>query len=288
MLENEPKFMPPANICNSCPTQEYKSLKKKYRKRRSADDVCKEKGEGVWPDTSDCTKYFICRSMSTAWSEKKHEACYSGSYFDESGGQCKWVGQNNFDCEKILSKSSDDDNNKSTEKSTSKNEIFGQPDPDTVVPAEEYTCTAQPPPPIDTSNNLKCFSCEAEGRNANRCKRVPVDDSSVITCDSRKEKCFSKAVFNTKSKELVSFSRGCGTLSDLEPTGTESENKGNGPNCYMKPNSMTRVCYELCDKSMCNMQTDLRSEAVKKAGTINYVFLVFVFIQSSYTFSNLF
>lgn len=279
--------MPPANICNSCPTQEYKSLKKKYRKRRSADDVCKEKGEGVWPDTSDCTKYFICRSMSTAWSEKKHEACYSGSYFDESGGQCKWVGQNNFDCEKILGKSSDD-NKKSSEKSTSKNEIFGQPDPDTIVPPDEYTCKAEPPPSIDNSNNLKCFSCEAEGKNANRCKRVPVDDSSAITCDSKKEKCFSKAVFNTKSKELVSFSRGCGTLSDLEPTGTESENKGNGPNCYMKPNSMTRVCYELCAKNMCNMQTDLRSEAVKKAGTINYVFIVFVFILSSYTFTNLF
>jgi hypothetical protein len=54
VLENEPKFMPPMGICPTCPTQEYKTLKKKtrsvpaVRKRRSADEICKEKGEGVW------------------------------------------------------------------------------------------------------------------------------------------------------------------------------------------------------------------------------------------------
>jgi hypothetical protein len=58
VLENEPKFMPPTGICPTCPTQEYKTLKKKtkrsvaaapsIRKRRSADEICKEKGEGVW------------------------------------------------------------------------------------------------------------------------------------------------------------------------------------------------------------------------------------------------
>ena len=71
--------MPPSNICTSCPTQEYKTLKKKLKKKRevfakrNTDDICKENGEGVWPDKTDCTKYFTCRSMNTAWSEKKHE-----------------------------------------------------------------------------------------------------------------------------------------------------------------------------------------------------------------------
>jgi len=94
VLYNEPKFMPPNNICNKCPTQEYKTLKKKIRKRRAtADEICTEKGEGVWADPSDCTKYYTCRSMSTAWAEKKTETCYTGSYFDQASSQCKWVGQ---------------------------------------------------------------------------------------------------------------------------------------------------------------------------------------------------
>lgn len=50
--------------------------------------------------------------MSTAWAEKKHETCYSGSYFDPSGGQCKWVGQGNFNCDTILGKEGDSDDKK--------------------------------------------------------------------------------------------------------------------------------------------------------------------------------
>ena len=102
VLENDPKLMPPTNICGTCPTQEYKTLKKKVkrsiRNKRGVEEVCKEKGEGVWADTTDCTKYFTCRSMSTAWAEKKHETCYTGSYFDQQGGQCKWVGVGNSGC----------------------------------------------------------------------------------------------------------------------------------------------------------------------------------------------
>ena len=94
ILENDPSMMPPAKICNSCPSKEYKDMKKKYRKKRSADEVCTEKGEGVWADPTDCTKYFVCRSMSTAWAEKKAEVCYTGSYF--ANGGCKWVGQGLF------------------------------------------------------------------------------------------------------------------------------------------------------------------------------------------------
>ena len=117
ILENEPKFMPPPSICQSCPTQEYKTLKKKLRKRRAADEVCTEKGEGVWQDTSDCTKYYTCRSMSTAWAEKKHETCYSGSYFDPKGGQCKWVGQGNYNCDTILGKDAESESESGGKKS---------------------------------------------------------------------------------------------------------------------------------------------------------------------------
>ena len=108
--------MPPASICQSCPTQEYKTLKKKLRKRRAADEVCTEKGEGVWQDTTDCTKYYICRSMSTTWAEKKHETCYSGSYFDPKGGQCKWVGQGNYNCDTILGKDADESGGQKSKK----------------------------------------------------------------------------------------------------------------------------------------------------------------------------
>lgn len=98
VLENDPSMMPPTKICSSCPNKEYKSVKKanKKRKRRSADEVCTEKGEGVWADPTDCTKYYVCRSMSTSWAEKKQEVCYTGSYFEPKAGQCKWVGQGLF------------------------------------------------------------------------------------------------------------------------------------------------------------------------------------------------
>jgi hypothetical protein len=112
ILENNPEWMPKEDMCPSCPTEEYKEIKKKSqnngrkrRRRRDVSEVCKEKGDGVWADPTDCRKYFVCRSMTTDWAEKKHEMCYVGSYFDEeSGAQCKWVGEGNYDCDKILGK----------------------------------------------------------------------------------------------------------------------------------------------------------------------------------------
>ena len=60
------------------------------------------KGEGVWMDPSDCTKYFTCRSVTTAWAEKKQEVCYTESYFEATSGSCKWVDIGNYDSAKIL------------------------------------------------------------------------------------------------------------------------------------------------------------------------------------------
>lgn len=250
--------MPSSNICTSCPTQEYKTLKKKVKKRRSVEDVCKEKGEGVWPDLSDCTKYYTCRSMSTAWAEKKQETCYTGSYFDQAGGQCKWVGVGNFKCEDILGKSDGEkkeDVERDTESKTeSKDEKDGNSEngdtdvknrqkifyevqaskqlADTIIPPSLYTCPAD----INAANDgassgdyIKCFSCDANSnlKNIPKCKNKPsTETTNVISCNSKTQKCFSKSLFNVSNKnELIAFSRGCASLKDLESTASNEKNE---------------------------------------------------------------
>lgn len=294
------------------------NAEKKLRKRRSADETCTEKGEGVWADPSDCTKYFICRSMSTNWAEKKHETCYSGSYFDPSGGQCKWVGQGNFNCDDISGKGSDSDTDKEnpstkstksdsektetkTKKKSSSELSVDNKQADTFIPAELYTCKAEPVVIESNADNIKCYSCEADSRNINKCKSAPSSDSIVINCASKKQKCFSKAVFSAKN-ELVSFSRGCASQSDLESSGLSgsasplssvlttavpndprgsSSSSSSSSNCVAKPNS-TKACYEICDKNLCNTQSELKSLASKLAGTMNsIVYIVIVLIASS-------
>jgi hypothetical protein len=312
--------MPPAGICTSCPTQEYKTLKKKNRKRRSTpEEVCTEKGEGVWADPTDCTKYFICRSMSTAWAEKKQETCYVGSYFDQKGGQCKWVGQGNYDCNVILGKEDDSKSESKTESAKSgdsdsdggesiKTGIYGiknrqkifydiqasnsKQQPDSMIPPNLYTCPAELN--VDYESNadyIKCYSCESDAKNLQKCKGTPNSDSTlVIWCYAKTQKCYSKEVHNTKNEEVISFSRGCASLSDLESgdssattttSSPPSSDSGNATkvitNCVQKSNS-TKSCYTVCDTHLCNTVTEIKSAAVSKNnlnGTIYSIVISF-------------
>jgi hypothetical protein len=65
---------------------------------------------------------------------------------------------------------------------------------------------------------IKCYSCDssARARTIHRCKSSPKDSSLVIWCQAKRQKCFTKSVYNTTNRnQLISFSRGCGSVDDL-------------------------------------------------------------------------
>lgn len=328
ILENDPSIMPPTNICDKCPTQEYKTLKKKNRKRRSLDEVCTEKGEGIWKDPEDCTKYYICRHLTTTWAEKKHEACYVGSYFDPAANSCKWVGgslncaslvgegeeedkptKTKKDDKKPVDEESESDNTQSsgTEGTRNRQKIFydgtsdKQTSPfgengDTIMPRNLYTCKADLKLEFDSlADYVKCYSCESDAKNIDKCKNAPDDGTSVIWCYQRTQSCYSKSIQNTTTNELISFSRGCASLSDLDAAlsntndgeqHTTAANRVNNPrsnttntvtNCIVRPNK-SKTCYAICDTNLCNNVTDIKSSATATSHFNFKFFFIFNFI----------
>ncbi len=302
VLENDPKLMPPSKICGSCPSTEYKKLKKKNRRRRetaeTAEEVCTKNGEGVFEDPTDCTRYYICRSISSPWGEKKHEKCYTGSYFDKSGKQCKWVGEGNYNCDNILGKSSGDDSdtndggeNPKPEKSKSENaqdsDIVDDSEfptskkwfdlknakliPETVIPPEQYTCKAPKNENIEQDiDYLKCFSCEDGGKCSQYSNNAT---SSTSSCDSKTHKCYSKALYNANN-QMVSFTKGCAAIRDLEQLLNQDFSQQSGADqsndfessqqkkkkqvMCVKKNKNMKVCYDVCDTNYCNARYDFQ------------------------------
>ena len=331
ILEDDPSIMPPTNICDKCPTTEYKTLKKKTnKKKRSVDEVCADKGEGVWIDPEDCTKYYTCRSMSTTWAEKKLEVCYVGSYFDTKLGSCKWVGVGNFDCATILGESGeggdkpaqkkkDDKAEEETESDSTatgtdtvrnRQKIFyegtsdKQSSPfgdlaDSIMPRNLYTCKADQKIEFDSlTDYVKCYSCESEGKDIEKCKTEPTDSSSIIWCYQRTQSCYSKQLLNTTTTEIVSFSRGCASLTDLEAA-LQSSTDGSQPlttlaaarggsarsngtktvtNCVFRKDK-PKTCYVICDSNLCNNVTDIKSNANR---AYNYYFILLVSLTLLY------
>lgn len=282
VLENDPQIMPPTEVCRSCPNREYKTFPKNFRKKRSlASEYCKEKGEGTWADPLDCTKYFVCRSLTTSWAEKKHQSCWSGSYFDQTTNSCKWHGKSNFDCEDLKNPPEE----KIPEQAFSKNiqnpisEAYSAQS-DTIIPPEFYTCRADN---SETSeeveiHHVKCYSCEGTGKNIKKCKNFAENETNISWC-SKNQKCFVKAQYNmAKKNELSSYSRGCAFLSDLDPAKGETVNadlrgstmasSSQNSNCVIKQNSAIRVCYEVCDEDLCNTQNEPAIITTKKAGNL--------------------
>jgi hypothetical protein len=155
---------------------------------------------------------------------------------------------------------------------------------DTIIPPDLYTCRAEPEVPFDQNPDyIKCFSCESESKTSNKCKNPPKNDSSMVTwCNSKNQKCFSKALYKESGKksELISFSRGCASLSDLDVKTDESSDAK--VNCIKKPNS-TQACYETCEKSFCNTISEFKSSSANSniAGTTK-LFIVFVLTVCSH------
>jgi hypothetical protein len=328
ILEDDPAIMPPTNICDKCPNTEYKTLKKKTKKKRSVDEVCTEKGEGVWIDPEDCTKYFTCRSMSTTWAEKKHETCYTGSYFEIKSSSCKWVGIGNFDCATANGDSDTGDSKPAPKKKDespaaaetgesgatvatgtdtvrNRQKIFyeggdKQSSPfgdlaDSIMPRNLYTCKADQRVELDSyTDYVKCYSCDSDAKNLDKCKVVTNDASAIIWCYQRTQSCYTKQLQNTTNNEIISFSRGCASLSDLDAALSTSgvahttvPSRVNGPrsnvttsvqNC-MNRNNKTKTCYVICDTNLCNNVTEIKSNAnINLILNFNYMFFNFILL----------
>ncbi len=313
VLENEPKFMPPNKICSACPTTEYKKFKKQYsRKKRAAataEEVCAENGEGSWEDPNDCTQYYVCRSIATAWREMKLEKCYVGSYFDKLAKQCRWVGENGLNCESILSDDDSDDNNnskpvkktmteapdaeegettqhhaKSTTETdnlnTNKQKIFYDLTPsklqsDTFITPDLYTCTAEKKENFEQdADYIKCYACE--NSNAPNCQSA---NATVIPCYLKTQKCYTKALYNNNNV-LISFSKGCASKADLDSflaeIGAEEEHpfkKSKHQASCVRKTKTTKLCYDLCQTNLCNAKHDFSSFSLRVLANRSLVFL---------------
>jgi hypothetical protein len=198
--------------------------------------------------------------------------------------------------------SSDKDESKTTDSKTSTDESKPKDDKkkkktlvpdaeslkDTIIPADLYTCRAEPEIPYEQNPDyVKCFSCESDSKSsALKCKQTPRNDSSSsVWCNTKQQNCFSKAVYNmARNSELLSFSRGCAALSDLDPNAagdaaTSPSEARAQVTCVKKSNS-TQACYETCDRNFCNSISELKSSAAAVASGTSMLFIVFVFIAS--------
>jgi len=250
--------------------------KTKSRKRRTAEEVCEEKGEGMWADKEDCRKYYLCRSITTAWGEKKEELCYPGSYFDKAMGQCKWVGEGNFDCETILAQNAEIDgetNTKTKDKSSDSDD--GSSDP-SIIPESKYTCRSEAAEDENYESNsdyAKCYSCDAETDNPQKCNNKPDNQTTeTVWCNIKKMKCFSRAIYKKSNNQLESFSRGCASVTELSKS--KSTSVGNNRAVCVRENSKMKTCFVVCDTNLCNSITEIKSAALKLTFNPYFIFLI--------------
>lgn len=234
--------------------------------------MCEEKGEGIWPDTEDCKKYYICRSIATAWGEKKEELCYPGSYFDKAASQCKWVGEGNYDCKDILAQNKEQDGVKTkNDKNDSEDNSNSEP---SIVPESKYTCRADTEEDYESNPDyIKCFSCEAEVDNPQKCNGRPDNQTSeTVWCNTRQKRCFSKAVYKKANNALESFSRGCASVGELSKNKASGTLGNNRAACVR--DGKTKSCFVMCDSNYCNTITEIKSGSVRSTSTINKLILV--------------
>lgn len=155
---------------------------------------------------------------------------------------------------------------------------------DTIIPPDLYTCRAEPEIPYEQNPDyVKCFSCESDSKqSAAKCKQTPKSDGSSVWCNTKQQQtCYSKATY--KGGELVSFARGCASLSDLEALGGEQTGSGESAKvtCVKKANS-SQTCYETCDRSMCNTISELKASSAVPGASGTTSMIVFVFFIASH------
>lgn len=223
-----------------------------------------------------------------------------GSYFDKQSKQCKWVGEGNYNCDTILGKTTSssestsdtdkkDDEDKDDEPSTvsttekenlnsNKQKIFydlssAKLQPDTVIPPDLYTCLPDVKENTEVdSDYIKCYSCEDTGRCQN---------ATVIPCYLKTQKCYTKGLFNSNTNQMVAFSKGCASKTDLESFLSElteeqinpTKKNGHQTNCVRRTKG-TKVCYDLCESNMCNAKHDFASDATRLLVNLRSMFLI--------------
>lgn len=238
-----------------------KEVKSPTREKRAAvrtpHEVCQLKGNGKWPDPTDCKKYYLCRNYNTAWAEIAHETCWQGSYFDKNEERCKYIGGNtDYECDE--SESDDLETTTLASSILSLNtselaEINDEPDPEVL----NTLSTCRP----DYENNpdyIRCFDCDS--KKEAQCNYRPANNSiDEVWCNVKKNKrCFSKAVYKAPNNMLQSFIRGCATLNELVgPNMIPTRNYTKGF-CF-KTSNTTKSCVILCESSFCNKEVTGRA-----------------------------
>jgi hypothetical protein len=270
--------------------------------------------------------------MSTNWAEKKQEVCYSGSYFDPKGGQCKWVGVGNFNCDQILDKDQtkeekkeeekkenestdtakiDDDNGDNsgtsgTDTVRNRQKIFydvSSKESDSIIPPNLYTCSAELTVDYESNSDfIKCYACDADVKSLSKCKNTPNTDSHVVVwCNSKAQKCYSKAIYNTTNKnneEIISYSRGCASLTDLQSSGDQSDSSSktttkepsssnskspNNLTCIQRTN-VTKTCFVVCDSHLCNTVTEIKASTSSLTGSSKLLIILILVIICSFIY----
>jgi hypothetical protein len=278
--------MPKAKICDQCPNKEYKNVKKKTnRKKRDTkpQDVCSDKGDGVWMDDEDCTVYYLCRHLGTSWAEEKKELCYSGSYFDQTTKSCKWVGVGSVDCSELVQqeekpvKKPKERNSKTTAKSTRteksrqkttsdpfKSQIVGELSSKTL-PRAMHTCKADKEQRRNDTehDHIKCYACESGSIDMDKCKQAN-RTGSIVKCLKNQQTCFTKIVRDATTGQIELLSRGCISLDNLDFLNNTKKHENNNQadknrttmHCISRSKKL-RSCYALCDRNLCNDLTSI-------------------------------
>lgn len=192
-------------------------------------------------------------------------------------GQCKWVGEGNFDCTDILAQNAEADGgaNKSKNEKSDTDEANSEP---SIIPESKYTCKADKEDDYETNPDYaKCFSCEAEIDNPQKCSSKPDNQSSEsVWCNIKNKKCFSRAVYKKSTNVLESFSRGCASASELSKNKiSQSVSVGiNRPACVR--DGKTKSCFVLCDSNFCNTITEIKSNSFKSTSNINNIIVLLI------------
>ena len=145
-----------------------------------------------------------------------------------------------------------------------------------LMPASLYTCKSAP----DYSKNpdyIKCYACNTLNGNANLsdCQLQPNNSSKLVNswCNIKTHQCFSKAVYNSTTNELIEFSRGCGLNKDVGLNVTVEARDA----CTQHSNA-TDSCILLCNSHLCNSESELKPVIVPTSSstltTANYMFLI--------------
>ena len=191
-------------------------------------------------------------------------------------GQCKWVGEGNFDCKEILDLNAEIDSAKNkNEKGDSSDDSSADPP---IVPESKYTCRADTEEDYESNPDyVKCFTCDAEIDNPQKCNGKPDNQTSeTVWCNMKQKRCFSKAVYKKSSNALESFSRGCASINELSKNKASSNTPLGNNRAACVRDGKSKSCFVMCDSNYCNTITEIKSGSSRLISDVEKLFLLLI------------